>query len=261
MANVMKVADLTAGAALLKKLVERSDANRDGAVRWEEARWGVDRQKGIGVHLKRGEKFGSQAAQAIESAVRFTQGTTGSSQIKDIKTAITELSRRVRAGDRDKDGFISEAEARRFTTGGESQLALFTGKYAKKKLEDFVLPVQRDTRLPAFSWKGSAKQVTSSLLNAFSDRKNDNFWGRSGGASRFVLGADEAKKMVAALKPLYPSRQEAVLTELSSRTLESKFGCVSVNAGARAVFEKYAQDLGVTGLEFLSPKAPPAPPH
>ena len=258
----IKVADVGPAAALLKQLVERSDVNRDGAVRWEEARWGVDRMKGLGISLKTGEgSRGSLVPQAVESMVRFTQGTTRSSQIGDIKDAITELTRRVRAGDRDKDGFLSEPEQRRFTTGGEGQLAAFTGRYGKRKLSDFNLPVQHDTRLPRFSWTGSTAQVTTSLLNAYSERKNDNFWGRSGGASRYVLSANEAKQMVAALRPLYLGRQRSVLTELSSRTLESKFGAVSVTPGARTVLAAYARELNVTGLRFLSPKAPPAPPH
>jgi hypothetical protein len=100
--------------------------------------------------------------------------------------------------------------------------------------------------------------VCTSLLNAFSERKNDNFGGPEG-PSRYVLATGEATKMVAALKPLYPARQKAVLTELARRTLVSEIGCVAVTSGARAVFEKYARDLGVTGLQFKSPNAPKLP--
>lgn len=257
-----KVSDVGRTASLLKKLVEKSDVNRDGAVRWREARWGVDPQQGVGISSKKKPADKLTPAAAIESAMRFAQAK-GSSEVKDIKKSIDEIARRVKAGDKDGDGFISDQEHRKLKTGAENSFVRFGKSYAGHKVTDFNLPTPHQGKLPSFSWKGTPQQVCTSLLKAFSDRKNDNFWsswaGGDGGPSRFVLTQTEARKMVDALQPLYASRQKAVLTELAARTLKSEFGCVSVNAGARAVFEKYASDLGVTGLKFKSPAAPKQP--
>lgn len=255
-----KVSDVGRTATLLKKLVEKADVNKDGAVRWREARYGGD--TGTPITPKKKVRNARAPGEAIEAAVRFTQ-TRGSSEVKEIKKSIDEISRRVKAGDKDKDGFISDQEHRQLKSGAESAFVFFGKSYAGHKLTDFNLPAQREARPPAFSWKGTPQQVCTSLLRAFSDRKNDNFWASwatsDSGPSRFVLTQAEAKKMVDALQPLYPARQKAILTELAGRTLESKFGCVSCNAGARAVFEKYATDLGVPGLSFKSPAAPKQP--
>ena len=262
MPSRLKLSDVSKTAALLKKLVEKSDVNLDGAVRWREARWGVDQKKGLGITSKKkpGEKL--LAGAAVEAAMKFSQ-SKGSSEVKDIKKSIDEIARRVKAGDKDGDGFINEKEHRQLKTGAESTFVSFGATFATHKLTDFNLPVQHQGRLPSFSWKGTPAQVCSSLLNAFSDRKNDNFWSNWSGVgsdpSRYVLTQTEARKMVAALKPLFPARQEAVLKELAARTAKSEFGCVSVNAGARTVFEKFARDLGVSGLQFKSPAAPKQP--
>jgi hypothetical protein len=262
MAIALKVSDLSRTAMLLKKLVERSDVNKDGAVRWEEARWGVDRKKGLGITHK-GTPPGTQTvspAAVVEAAMRFSQ-SKGSSEVVAIKKSIDELVKRARAADRDGDGMITEVEMRRMPTAAEQQLVMFGSEYAHESLSDFNLPVQHDTRLPPFSPTGTAAKVCTSLLNAFSDRKNDNFWGSSEGASRFVLGASEAKKMLTALKPLAVAKQKAIITELARRTLKSEFGCVSVDPPARAAFVRYAATLGLTKLELKSPAAPKAPPR
>jgi hypothetical protein len=256
----VKVSDLTRSAALLKKLVDASDVNKDGALRWKEALWGVDPKKRAGISPKR-KKAGRDSitpAEVVNSVMRFSQ-VKGSSEITQVKKAIDELTQRARGRDKDKDGFISDAEQRRGTSGAEQAVIRFAGAFAHDSLDDFNLPVQHETRLPRFSWTGTTKEVCSSLLNAYSERKNDNSWGMGDGPSRYVLSTGEAQKMVKALEPLYASRQKAVLTELARRTEKSEFGCVSVTAGARGVFEKYAAKLQVTGLEFKSPAAPKAP--
>jgi hypothetical protein len=252
-----KVSDVGRTASLLKKLVEKSDVNQDGAVRWREARWGVDPKNGRGITSKKNPRDYFTTAQAIESAMRFSQ-SKGSSEIGAIKKSIDEIARRVKAADQDGDGIINDSEHRKLKTGAENTFVRFGQEYAGDKLADFNLPATHQAKLPSFSWKGTPKQVCTSLLNAYSERKNDNFWSNLG-PSRFVLTQTEAKKMVDALKPLYPSRQKAVLTELAARTLKSEFGCVSCNAGARSVFEKLARDLGVSGLQFRSPAAPKQP--
>lgn len=254
-----KVADTARTASLLKKLVEASDVNMDGAVRWQEARWGVDRQKGVGIshkHPTAGQKRVSPA-QTIESAVRFTQSKV-SSEIPEIKKSIDEFAKRAKAADKNRDGVLSDNEVRRIVSGAAQAFVGFGREYSKAKFSDFILPTKHQGKLPSFSWKGSTATVCSSLLNAYSERKNDNFGGGEG-PRRYRLNASEATKMVQALEPLYLARQKAVLTELASRTLKSFHGCVAVDDGARAVFRAYAAKLGVTGLQFKSPAAPPVP--
>lgn len=260
MANLLKVSDVTRTATLLKKLVDASDINNDGAVRIQEARWGVDPKNGIGITSKHPlpGKRAINPSGTLELAVRFTSINKSSSLTTDIKKSVDELANRARAADTDKDGFISEVEMQRGVSNAERNFVMFGSQYAHDSLSDFNLPTKHETRLPSFSWSGTPAAVCTSLLNAFSDRKNDNFWG-GGGASRYVLSTAEAQKMVKALEPLFATRQKAIISELASRTLKSEFGCVSVSPGARTVFEKYAAQLAVTGLHFQSPAAPRAP--
>lgn len=258
MTTLLKVTDIARTAKLLKQLVKASDVNQDGAVRWREALWGVDPQKGEGISLKKKRNVRIQPNQAVHSMVRFAQGT-GTKEIPEINKAIDELARRVKAGDKDQDGFISENEASKLSTGGESAFVQFGHSYAKSKLSDFVLPQTHKGSLPPFRYSGTIKEVTTSLLNAYSTRANDNFG--AGSPSRYVISAPEAKAMVKALEALYPARQAAVLKELSKRTQKSFVGCVGVMAGAKTVFEKYAASLDLPSLTFKNPKAPPSPPH
>ena len=193
MAKFLKVSDVARTASLLKKLVAASDVNQDGAVRWQEARWGVDRTKGEGITAKRptaGQKTILPSA-AIEAVVHFSQAH-GSSQVPDLKKTIDELARRAKAADRDGDGFISDNETRAMSSGAEQAFVAFGKQYAHSNLTDFNLPQTHIGTLPKFSWTGTAEKVCSSLLNAFSDRKNDNFWPGGTGASRFVLSNSEA---------------------------------------------------------------------
>jgi len=253
MSNV-KIKDVSRGATLLKKIIERSDRNLDGAVRGSEV---------VGIKPKNcpttGPKWGV-AQQAAQGVQKFAQ-SKGSVTVEDVKKAVDEVAKRVKAADLDGDGFLSDAEAKKLTSLAEKRFANFVANHAGDSIDDFEIPPQKEAKRPSFKWSGTPAEVCTSLLNAYSDPKNDNFWPSwaGKGASRYVVKSAEAKEMVKALEPLYTSRRKAVLTELSNRTLDSHFGCVSCDAGARAVFEKLAKELGVTGLEFKSPVAPKVP--
>lgn len=253
----LKVSDVSRAATLLKKLVDRADTNKDGAVRAGEI-------ASISPGNPRQPHVEAQAdlRSAMHGVQRFAQGK-GSVAVPSIKKAVDEISKRVKEADRDGDGVLSEAELKRLDTVAAQRFAGFARKHAAKKPDDFTLAPQREPKPPRFDWSGTPKQVCTSLLNAYSDRKNDNYWpdwgSPTGGPSRYVLTETEAKKMVKALEPLYPSRQKAVLAELASRTARSEFGCVSCNAGARAVFEAWARRASVSGLSFGSPRAPTMP--
>jgi hypothetical protein len=259
MAPFFKVSDIAKTASLLKKLIDASDVNSDGAVRLKEARYG-DKLNGLGIQPKKptaAQKNTAGPGATLEAVVRFSQAN-GSSEIPALKKTIDELAKRARAADRDGDGFINDNEQRAMSSGAEQSFVRFGAAYSNLKITDFILPTKHTGTLPKFSWAGTPDKVCTSLLNAFSERKNDNFWdGR--GVSRYVISAAEAKKMVEALAPLYPARQKAVLEELAKRTLKSEFGCVFVSPDAVPVFKKLAADLGVTGLQFKAPKPPPAP--
>ncbi len=83
----------------------------------------------------------------------------------------------MKAADRDGDGFIAEGEQGSAATGAETSFVNFGARFGGHQLSDFNLPTQHQGRLPRFSWKGTPAEVCSSLLLAFSDRKNDNFLG------------------------------------------------------------------------------------
>lgn len=253
----LKLTDVTRSASLLKKLVEKADTNKDGAVRSGEV-------AALSPNQTRGNPAPPQLQlrSAIDGARRFAM-SKGSVEVPDIQKAVDEIARRVKAADKDGDGFLSDAEQNALDTVAAKRFVAFAAEHKNSKVGDFTFAPQRTPRPPPFSWAGTPSQVCSSLLNAFSDRKNDNFWPDWGsptkGASRYVLSKAEAQKMVTALTPLYASRQKAVVAELAARSAKSEFGCVSFDAGARAVFTAYAAQLGVQGLKFESPGAPKMP--
>lgn len=252
----IKVSDVSKGATLLKQLIPKADTNLDGAIRTREL-------DGIAPSNARGPRPKKQAdlRSAITGVQKYSM-SKGSVKVADLKKTVDLFAKRLKAMDDNGDGKITEAEQKAIATVGEKRFADFVSTRANAKVSDFKFEEQRKPAPPRFSWKGTPEQVTSSLLNAFSDPKNDNFWpawSQLKGAARYVLTKSEATKMVKALEPLFATRQRAVISEIASRTLASEFGCVSVDAGARAVFQAYATKLGVTGLDFESPRAPKMP--
>lgn len=253
----LKLTDVTRSAVLLKKLVEKADTNRDGAIRSGEV-------TALSPAANRGNPSPPQLQlrSAIDGARRFAM-SKGSVEVADVKKAVDELAARVKAADKDGDGFLSEKEQQSISTVGARRLVGFARAHAGSKVSDFTFQKPRPSKPPPFNWSGPPSQVCASLLNAFSNRKNDNFWPEWGsptpGASRYVLSKAEAEKMVNALTPLYASRQKAVLTELAGRSEKSEFGCVAFDPSARAVFERYAASLSVSGLKFGAPSAPKMP--
>ena len=251
-----KISDVNRTAALVKKLVEKADINSDGAVRNSEvsslaksARAETDPKK---IELR----------SVIMGAQRYAQ-SKGSTTIESIKKAVDDIAASVKAADKNGDGVITNREYDALATLAAKRFVDFGTQHAHDKVSDFTFPTGRTPSKPSFNWKGTPAAVCTSLLNAHSESKNDNFWPKWGspgpGPSRYVLSATEARQMVAALEPLYASRQKAVITELASRTTESKFGCVSCDAGARAVFAAYAKKVGVQALRFGAPRAPSMP--
>jgi hypothetical protein len=254
----MKVADVARTAALLKKLIEKVDTNKDGSVSNGDVRAISPRSPRDPNVVPRQADLKS----AVHGAQRYAQ-SKGSTSVAAVKKAVDEIAAAVKKADRDGDGVVSEAEYRSLATLAAKRFVDFGQVHAKDKTTDFKLEPQRDTPRPKFRWTGTIPEVTTSLLMAHSDRQNDSWWPSWGSPektpSRFVISKAEAEAMVKALEPLYASRQKGVITELSSRSQQSRFGCVSVDAKARAVFEQYADRLGVRGLTFGSPAAPKLP--
>jgi len=255
MASV-KIADVSKAATLLKKLVDKADVNKDGALRTKDLDGVAPANPKIPYPQKQYD-----LRSALHGVQRLAM-SRGSVALPDVKKAVDEVAANVKAADRDQDGFLSDAEYRSLKTGAAKRFVDFVGGHAKDKVSDFDFAPAKTTK-PYFSWKGTPAQVCSSALEAFSSSSKNNYWPSWGspakGAARYVLGAAEAKEMVKALEPLYASRQSAVLTELAGRTAESKFGCVSCDAGARKVFEQLAAKLGVKGLTFNAVAAPKMP--
>ena len=257
--TTLKLSSVRKSATLLKKLIEKADTNKDGAIRTRE----IDSIASPNPRIPTTPQQ-SDLRSALHGVQRYAM-SKGSVAVPDLKKTVDEFAKRVKAADKDQDGVLSEAEYRALASLGEKRFVDFASRQSDAKVSDFKLEPQRAPSAPRFSWSGTPQQVCSSLLNAYSNPRNDNFWPSWGspdkGASRYVLTKTEATKMVDALKPLYASRQKSVLKELSARTERSAFGCVSCDAGAKAVFAAYAKDLGVQGLKFLSPAAPrmPAP--
>lgn len=253
----IKLTDVTKAASLLKKVVDKADVFKDGALSREEIRY-------LGQAATGATKDPKTLA-ALQGAHGHGKAT-GPQPLADVKKSIDELKARVRAADKDGDGLLSEAEQRKLRTSGEKGLLGFVGVAKSHQVSDFTMPPPPPENRPRFKWSGTPAEVCQSLLAAFSIRSNDNHWPswgvppeQRGMSARYVIDTSEAKEMVQALKNLYPARQKSVLTELARRTEHSTFGCAAVTPKARPLFEAYARSLGLSSLEFKNPAAPNMP--
>lgn len=246
MANI-KLSDVRHGVGLMKQVVARADLNKDGAVRGSDMR----RLGEAGVD--------AQVRSALEGTVNFAKSKGGPS-VSNMKKAVDEFGRRAKAIDLDGNKLISPEEYKKTKSDAERRFLSFCVWAKSKSLADLDLPQPTAPKKPKFKWSGTAEEVCTSLLRAHTNSGNDNFfphWGSgpNPGSSRYVIDGSEAKEMIAALQPLYVSRQKAVLTELAKRTEGSFFGCVSpTNAGKKAL-TAYAEALGLD-LTFGQPAAP-----
>ncbi|MCK6552329.1 hypothetical protein L6R52_41245 [Myxococcota bacterium] len=247
----IKHTDLTKGARLLKQLVPKADLNGDEAIRDGDIRR-------LHAHAQENDAF--EPVAAAMSGLRRSANKLGGPSIENIQQTIDDAVDKLKARDRDGNRKLDTAEEKRMTVA-ESMVLTFAKAAKNKKVRDFKFPEKREWKPGRFDYRGSAAEVCTSLLNAFSHPKNDNMWPEwarapdGSRAARFVVDRDEAKTMVDALKKLYPNRQKAVLTELAARTERSVQGCVSPTDGGKTVFERYAAELGLD-LEFGQPAAP-----
>lgn len=247
----IKHTDLTKGARLLKQLVPKADLNGDDAIRDSDV-------KRLRTHAEDDAKF--QPVWAAMDGLRRSARKLGGPSVDNIKQTIDEAVDKLKARDRDGNRKLDPAEEKRMTVA-ESMVVNFTRVAKNKKVRDFSFPAKREWQPGRFDYRGTAAEVCTSLLNAFSHPGNDNQWPEWARAadgsksSRFVVDRDEATTMVDALKKLYTNRQRAVLTELAGRTHESAQGCMSPTDGGKTIFERYATELGLD-LEFRQPAAP-----
>jgi hypothetical protein len=171
-----------------------------------------------------------------------------------------ETKEKLRARDTNGDGVIVDTERRSTMTAAEKSLMSFAEVCKNLKVSDFKIPKATEWQPPPFSWSGTPAKVAQSLLDHCSNPANDNRWPRWGTptdhpsrASRYVLDTAEAQAMVEALKPLYVSRQKAVLTEIAKRTDSRDYGCVSPTDAGKRVLQAFARELGVS-LTFKQPR-------
>lgn len=252
----IKLTDVTRAATLLKKVVDKADVFKDGALSREEIRY-------LG-QAARGATKDARTLAALEGAHGHGRAT-GPQPLPEVRKSIDELKARLRAADADGDGALSEAEQRKLRTKGEKGLLGFVDVAKRHQVSDFTMPPPPPENRPRFRWSGTAAEVCQSLLAAFSIRANDNHWPtwgvppeQRGMSARYVIDSAEAKEMVQALKNLYPARQKSVLTELARRTERSAFGCAAVTSAAKPVLDAYARSLGLS-LAFRNPAAPTMP--
>jgi len=259
----VKLSDINHAATLLKQVVKKADTNEDGAIRAGDINkirdlYGM--QPSTSGNWNDGGT-GAQIVSGINSAVGRAK-SRGGPTLERISTAIDDLKKLTRAGDKDGDGKLDTNEQKSLKTAGEKNFMQFVVWAKSKSISDIDMPAHKAFERPKFKWSGTPAQVCDSLLLSTGNPKNDNYWPSWGsgnaGASRYVVTASEARDMVTALKNLYVGRQKSVLTELASRTHQSAFGCVSPNTAAQKVFQDYADELGIT-IELGHPAAPSMP--
>ncbi|MBX7097152.1 MAG: hypothetical protein K1X89_05540 [Myxococcaceae bacterium] len=254
----LKLTDITRGAALLKKAIDKADLNADGAVRTsdlEKLRQHLQTPQNSRGNWWTKDDDASRLYYAVRGAAEFATRLSGSREVRDVKAAVEELKTRARAADTDGDGFLEDAEVKKLRNVSDKSFLAFVAAYKGRTSADLDFPEVKPARAPRFDWKGTPAEVTQSLLDACSKRSNDNFWPGNGKPSRYNLGVDEAKAMVDALQPLYRNRQQAVLRELARRSSSSDFGCVAPTDAAAKVLQTLATSLGLT-LTFGQPAAP-----
>ncbi len=259
----LKLTDLTKATRLLDRLVAKADLNGDGAIRAGD----VDRirnQPGVG-RITRGSGNETQMLTVALDTFRRSAASQGGPTLDNIRAVLGETKEKLRARDTNGDGVIVDTERRSTMTAAEKSLMSFAEVCKNLKVSDFKIPKATEWQAPPFSWSGTPAKVAQSLLDHCSNPANDNRWPSWGTprdnparASRYVVDTAEAKAMVEALKPLYVSRQKAVLTEIAKRTDSRDYGCVSPTDAGKRVLQAFARELGVT-LTFKQPAAPAMP--
>ncbi len=245
-----KLVDISNAAKLAKSLVAKSDINSDGAIRAGDVSKISEESK-----TKAMDAYAGLLDQLRRTAAR-DGGPTKANVQKAVDTAVEKLKQR----DKDGSGAIEDVEKVRSMTALETRMLEFASSAKGKKVSSFDLPTPYVVKPPRFKWSGTSAEVAVSLLNAYSKPANDNFFPISveagqPRASRFVVNAEEARTMVAALRKLYTNRQKGVLSEVADRTLSSAYGCVSPTNAAKKIFLDYAEELGLD-LDFKQPAAP-----
>lgn len=254
----LKLSDVSKGAALLKRAVDKADLNKDGAVRTsdlEKLRLHLQNPTNSRGNWWTGDSDASRLYSAVRGAVELSTRISKSRELSDVKAAVDTLETRAAGADKNGDGALDDAEQKALRNVSDKAFLEFVAAYKGRSPKDLDFPDARATTRPRFNWKGTPAQVAQSLLDACSERKNDNFWPGGGTPSRYNLGVDEAKAMVKALEPLFPSRQRSVLRELERRSSSSDFGCVNPTDAAAKMLENHAASLGVS-VQFGQPSAP-----
>jgi hypothetical protein len=249
-----KLRSLDRAATVLKQLIPRADLNQDGAVRNGEI---MELREHLFQAGKNSPGDVLTFVAGLQGAQSFARSRGGSS-VEKLLEATDELLARVKAANKSpKDDTLDELEQRELTGAAERQFLNFATIIRGRSLADFPLPPQREPSKPKFNWSGTAAQVCQSLLEAHTNSGNDNFWPSWArqGAVRYVIDAAEAKEMADALRPLYVSRQKAVLQELARRSRTSEPGCVAPNAAAKNRLVARGDELGIA-LQFGNPAAP-----
>jgi len=190
-----KLSDISQAAKLAKSLVARSDINSDGAIRaGDVSKISADsKTKAMDAYV------------GLLDQLRRTAAKDGGPTTANVKKAIDTAVKKLKARDKDESGALEDSEQPRTMTALETRMVQFASSAKGKTVSSFKLPEPYEVKAPRFSWRGSAADVTTSLLNAYSKPANDNFFPvrvESGQprASRFVVNGAEARTMVAALK-------------------------------------------------------------
>ncbi len=248
---------------MLDRLVAKADLNADGAIRSGDVER-IRNQPGVG-RITQGDGNGTQLLTVALDTFRRSAASQGGPTLDNIRAVLGETREKLRARDTDGDGVIADTERRSSMTAAEKSLMAFAEVCKNLKVSDFKIPKAAEWQPPPFSWSGTPAKVAQSLLDHCSNPANDNRWPRWGTpadsparASRYVLDTAEAKAMVDALRPLYVSRQKAVLTEIAKRTDSLDYGCVSPTDSGKRVLQAIARELGLS-LTFKQPAAPAMP--
>lgn len=263
-----KVAQAT---SLLQKLVRKVDNGDEILTAYELHRTNKTKHiRGSYVYVPQGttHQLDTETETALLAAINRAKSKSQRG-VDEIAKGIGEAGKEAKAADRDGDGKLSDAEAKKVRSPLGKSLVAFARVHGGDSISDFkidVAPVKVYVpKRPFVAPKNkTAPELVEALLRHFNDWGNDNHVGiGSRESTRHVLATAEAEGITRAIAKLPETTAKAVLREFSKRIKQPDYRGngfepkrVYVMPKAVGLFDKLAKKLGVTASFVGNPVAP-----
>ena len=265
--TTIRKSTVQSGGKLLKKLVDKLDTTGDLAPRDVRRAAGggspVKRRGGAASPPPAADRYTSNIDNSTRNALMAAAmrgQSAGDRSAAAIKRGVDQAVHEVLAADVDGSGTITDTEQKRLK---RLPLALALVEFAKEHATDpvsaFHFAPVAGAYHPAHPFRvrdgASPAEIATSLVKHFDAHGNDNYW--PGAVSRWVLGEDESKGIVAELARMPRSLAKPVLRALSDQVRSQDIPRPYIQPAAVHLFEHLAGQLGLARAGFTAEAKPP----